>query len=229
MGEPRQLGGADLAEIRERLVARGIDPSVLDAPSESPVGKGESPEDRRARLQRQADNRAARWRRRLPVIYAEAGLADLDGPVRDALVEWSQDPAPRTLILVGGTGTGKTYAAYALGREAVAHQRWVEAWNVVDLMHALRPGGDETTFDHVSACDLLILDDLAQVKTSDWAVEQMYRIVDARVNAALPTVVTTNQSATTLGEMWGAATLDRILFRARIVKMTGQSRRQAAF
>ena len=70
---------------------------------------------------------------------------------------------------------------------------------VPDLLDHLRtsfaPGNESTydeTFDEVRSADLLILDDLGAQKSSPWAEEKLYQIVNYRTLMQLPTVVTTD-------------------------------------
>lgn len=150
----------------------------------------------------QREFRRAAWQRCLETTYsdyADADVADLgthqdpDGRVSGWL-----DSDSRTLVLVGDNSTGKTHAAFAIGNQAAASGRrpwWVVAWNVADLNDKLRPGGPVRVYEYAERCDLLILDDLGAEKISDWTLQELYRLLDARVrNARLgrKTIITTN-------------------------------------
>lgn len=226
MSEP-QTAGTVLESMRERLARMGMDPALVDAPVEPQVGVPESPEDRAERLALQARNRASRWRSALPAIYREASL-DALRPEQHPQDVRSWLPSGRLgLLLVGGVGTGKTYAAYALGNAAVERGRITEAWRVHDLLAACRPGGDPTAESRARSAELLILDDLMGGQASPFAVETLTAILDERVNHGRRTVVTTNLSADEMTEVWGPRLLDRVTYRADVVKFAGQSLRRS--
>src|SRR3546814_10812195 len=72
--------------------------------------------------------------------------------------------AQRNLVLVGGTGTGKSHLASALGRACVRAGARVRFYNTVDLVNrleaearAVRPA---RIADHLCRLDLVILDEL---------------------------------------------------------------------
>jgi DNA replication protein DnaC len=112
------------------------------------------------------------------------------------LEAWLANPGGRHLFLAGPAGTGKTHAATAVAFRYLAERGGQVAWwSVPSLLDALRPGqaGDvETTWQRVRAADLLVLDDLAHTRPTEWAVERMWMLADARVGAELRTVITTN-------------------------------------
>ena len=70
----------------------------------------------------------------------------------------------RNIVFVGGTGTGKTHLATALGRQAVLQGKRVRFYSVVDLVNQLdaekregRPGGSPTG---CSTSTSIVLDEL---------------------------------------------------------------------
>lgn len=243
--EPMLLGQSAkpwVAKMSAALEARGLAPAEG---SLNPDPFQESPEDAAERRALKAHNLSARWRANLPIDYAKAALADLDAAKREviqdylarAMVPIGKDsqgedlPAPTalTLMLTGDIGTGKTYAAYAIGHAAVAKGHWVQAWNVHDLLDDMRPDHDANAYRQASTCRLLILDDLGTGKVSDWATDRMYDLVNARVSNRLATVITTNTSAVILAEVWGKRTIDRLRSGIVPVQFHGESRRKAAW
>lgn len=188
----------------------------------------ESEEERESRLDRQSGRRRERWQQRLPKLYQSATLDALDSSQHPKELTGWLARGQSTLFLAGAPGTGKTFAAYALGSAAAARRMWVEAWNTVELLEALLPSaGSPETWSAVLECDLLILDDLAAPKVTDWASQAVYRIADKRVNEERRQVVTTNGSFEELVEKWGAPTMDRLVFGSASLVMTGPSRRKS--
>lgn len=211
--------------LRKRLEEAMANGSV--GPSPDPWV--ESAEDHRERLAIQAKNRSSRWMDRLPKNYAAAALDDLDGGYLEPIRRWIAERDSITLVLAGNIGTGKTYAAYAIGNYAVAHGSWVEAWNVHDLLLAMRPDGDASAYRRATTVPLLILDDLGASTPSGWAKEQMLALVNARVSNRFRTVVTTNVSSVVLRDTWEPRMVDRLTEDSTSLVFAGESRRKAAW
>ena len=103
------------------------------------------------------------------------------------------------LVILGANGCGKTHLAAAIANKVLANGGKVFFAVVPDLLDHLRtsfaPGNEasyDETFDEVRGADLLILDDLGAQKSSPWAEEKLYQIVNYRTLMQLPTVVTTD-------------------------------------
>ncbi|MGE3856420.1 MAG: ATP-binding protein [Dehalococcoidia bacterium] len=114
--------------------------------------------------------------------------------------DWGESPEG-WFVLMGGTGCGKTHLAAAIANARLAAGDRVAFVNVPDLLDALRPGreGDAVALlNAIREVPVLILDDLGAQKSTPWAEEKLYQLLNHRHLARLHTVVTTNQS---LGEM----------------------------
>lgn len=210
----------DVSDWRARLAARGVQPA-------DDVPDGETPEDRAERLRVQAENRARRWTTRLPQAYAEASLNTLDDEQHPAEIRrWFATASP-TLLLAGTVGSGKTHAAYAVGHEGIRRGLHVEACTTYDLLHALRPDGDLYLAHGARNCDLLVLDDLGVGKVTDFAVDEITHLIGARVAEGKRQVITTNHTADSLREMWGARLVSRLTDGACILVFRGADRRVA--
>ena len=114
--------------------------------------------------------------------------------------DWAESPEG-WFVLMGGAGCGKTHLAAAIANARLAAGDRVAFVNVPDLLDALRPGreGDAVTLlTTIREVPVLILDDLGAQKSTPWAEEKLYQLLNHRHLARLHTVVTTNQK---LGEM----------------------------
>lgn len=109
------------------------------------------------------------------------------------------------LVLIGLTGTGKTYNAWWAMRTAVIgsyRRRRSVTWAAVThptFNAETRPSADNAhaaTLRRYSSRDLLIFDDLGASKGTDWSVECLLRLMDDRFAAGLPTIWTTNVKST---------------------------------
>ncbi|MGA4995933.1 ATP-binding protein [Nonomuraea bangladeshensis] len=190
--------------------------------------------------------RQGAWRRNLEGTYADYADATLDGlrPEQDPdgrVSRWL-DTDSRTLVLVGDNSLGKTYAGFAVCNAAVARDMWVVAWNVADLNDQLRPGGNIRAFEYAERCDHLFLDDLGAEKISEWTLEQLYRLIDARVRNRRRTGISTNLPYDRRGfadtpkeqqpvtpnmiDRYGARIVHRIMHEATVVRFHGESFRK---
>lgn len=145
---------------------------------------------------RQAANRHAVYAKRRPARYADASY-DMLRPEQDphGMVSGWWGRGPRALVLAGPARTGKTTAAYAIANRVHGDRGWVVAATAADLSAALKPDGDPTAYDNAVTCDLLVLDDLGRERVTDWWLEQLQRLVDARCAHVRRLVVTTNAAA----------------------------------
>lgn len=229
MDEPTPVGDTLDAEWVTAL-RRKMPPHITPDPDlPLPDSHRETDEDRAERVTLARRNRVTRWERRLPARYVDAALDQLDGVQNpDGIVAGWVDSGRLNMVLAGNPGAGKTYAAYAVGNHAVRALGWsVEGWTAPDLNDALRPGGGGT--EGIETCDLLIVDDLGRERVTEWTLEQLHRILDARNRAKLRTIVTTNMTSDQWVRRYGAAVVDRVLDDAVVVRVNGPTRRVMVF
>jgi DNA replication protein DnaC len=73
-------------------------------------------------------------------------------------------------------------------------------------------GGSYTAFmDRLTEVDLLHIDDVGAEKTSEWVLEQLYAIVNARYEDERAMVITTNLDHAELREQIGERTVSRLI------------------
>lgn len=135
--------------------------------------------------------------------YMAEVLADL----RDYAADFS--PATReSLLLLGNAGLGKTHAALAIAGEVLRQNYdviYVSCPDFFGKLEALHFGSDpngeeEALFQTASNSDLLILDDLGTEFNSSFFLTNLYSLLNNRLGAKLPTIVTTNVTDGTLLE-----------------------------
>lgn len=181
----------------------------------------------------QAANRHLGYIRKRPRRYADALYATLY-PEQDprGLVSGWWARGPRTLVLAGPSRTGKTTAAYAIANTVHNLREWVIAWTAADLSAALKPDGDPNAYDHAVACDLLVIDDLGRERATDWWLEQLQRVVDARCSDERRLVVTTNaapdpgEAYDALVARYGDPVIERVIDGGGIVALDGPAVRK---
>lgn len=101
------------------------------------------------------------------------------------------------LLLWGDTGTGKTHAAACIANALINNGVPVLMTSLPRLLSSM-PGGfsDEQGeyLDSLSAYKFLILDDFGAERQSEYSLEQVYSVMNARCNSKLPLIITTNLS-----------------------------------
>jgi DNA replication protein DnaC len=210
---PSGLSPAD----RALLAADVPDPAVPDPPAPEPINweakvlelaarsrphreAQRAARERRDRIlseQRAERRRAANRSRSLEQVPPRYRNATADHP---AVQQWVERilrgglGLTQGLVLNGPTGCGKTWQAYGAWH-TVAQQTGCRAVAVFvpALLDSLRPGREPiASLEEVEGAELLLLDDLAAERASDWTIEIVTRVIDARWNACLPTIVTVN-------------------------------------
>lgn len=192
--------------------------------------------------------RSERWSRIVPSRFAWATLDDFTDPaaatyaptIAADLAQWARGHGGNLLIF-GPVGVGKTHAAIATARARFFdHAADVRFYPVVELLDALRPGGDEDgALRRLCKVDLLVIDDLGSERPTDWTAERMYALINRRWLDESPTIFTSNLWPTkatadsnadvgmTLDEAVGPRVFSRLVGSDSIVlRMTGPDRRR---
>lgn len=133
----------------------------------------------------------------------------------------------RGLLLFGSVGTGKTFTAACIANALLEQGVPVVMTSLVKLID----GGSDELCSRMSAIDLLILDDLGAERSTDYALEKVYNVVDSRYRAGLPVIYTTNLTLEELkhpADIRLARIYDRVLERCFPVEFRGVSHRKTA-
>ena len=126
--------------------------------------------------------------------------------------------AGRGLWFTGDVGTGKTTLAMLVSRAALDAGRSVAIYSLPRLLAEIRKTFDEGAershvelLERLAAVDLLHVDDVGAERTSDWVLEQLYSIVNARYEDERAMVITTNLDHAELREQIGERTVSRLI------------------
>lgn len=136
-----------------------------------------------------------------------------------------------SLLVLGGTGTGKTHHAYgaviALSNSGAAC-RWTFA-TAADIYARLRPRprvDSEEEFLRFADSPVLVIDDLGAAKGTEWTEEVNYRLINHRYEHELPTLITSNVSTVELRNVLGERVLSRLAEMSDRVVLTGDDMRR---
>ena len=123
------------------------------------------------------------------------------GRLLDGLKQYAEDFSPtesESLMLIGNAGLGKTHAALAIAGLVLEQGHdviYVSSPDFFGKIEASRfdPSGDaDTLLRTASTADLLILDDLGTEFVTPYFITVFYSLLNNRLGAKLPTIVTTN-------------------------------------
>jgi DNA replication protein DnaC len=199
----------------------------------------------RCRPQRIAERRARRLSSKIPerfigVSFDREPIAGMDPHIVAEVRRYITDldanlDAGRGLWFMGDVGTGKTSLAMLVAKSALERRRTVAIYSVPRLLSELRRSmneDSETSFldlvDALASVDLLQLDDLGAEKSSEWVLEQLYAIINARYEERKAIVLTTNLDPAQLEEQITERTVSRLVeMCGDPVALFGEDRRKA--
>jgi DNA replication protein DnaC len=139
--------------------------------------------------------------------------------------------AGRGLWFMGPVGTGKTTLAMLVSGSALKAGRSVAIYSLPRLLNEIREThrADRShvdLLDRLTAVDLLHIDDVGAERTTDWVLEELYSIVNARYEDERSVVITTNiLDREALCEQITARTVSRLTEMCDELPLLGHDRR----
>ena len=118
-------------------------------------------------------------------------------------------------VLLGGRGTGKTQAAVALCLYAESKGRRTLYCNAYGMFAEIRKtfdgdGSQSSAVGRLCVPNVLVVDELNEVKGSPWERQTLSHIVDMRYQRMLDTILISNHSPGEFREAVGESIMDRI-------------------
>lgn len=121
------------------------------------------------------------------------------------LAKYAENFAPETsgnIAMFGGTGLGKTHLSSAVAGKVIEKGHDVYYASALSLFadFEMRRFGNSASasadgnIDRYFDCDLLIIDDLGTEVTNQFTTSCLYDIINSRLNAKKPTIISTNLS-----------------------------------
>lgn len=205
----------------------------------------------------------ADWLQRsgVPPRFAGSRLSTFDPTRSDnggRALDWAlgMAPEPRSGLLCGNIGTGKTHLVVGIlaerraawlttypdliheearpeGRVVVVERPFlrdlfVDVPALLDEMRSwiAHPDGPDPINDYIKA-NLLVLDDLGRERVTDWASERLYVLINTRYGEQRPTIATSNLKPSELVEGNYGPIVSRLIDGSKAVWLGGKDQRAA--
>lgn len=144
----------------------------------------------------------------------------------------SFDTDSQSVLMQGFTGLGKTHLSLSIAGEVIKkgyNVLYNSAQNMFNELQKERFGksvGNGAYEAMILECDLLVIDDLGTEFITSFTTSALYNIINTRINAGLPTIISTNMSLVEIESTYTQRISSRILGEYAILSFEGKDIRQ---
>ncbi len=135
--------------------------------------------------------------------------------------------ASRNILMMGHTGLGKTHLSLAIANTCIQNGAGVVYASAQNILTKLeqerfnRVEASQDTFETITSCDLLILDDLGSEFTTQFTTSAVFNLLNSRILKGLPTIISTNLTPKELEERYTQRVASRLIGSFDILRFVG--------
>lgn len=128
----------------------------------------------------------------------------------------SFSPEAGNLLMVGGTGLGKTHLALAIGRavgeqgSSVCYESAASLFSKLEKAKFTPSEENSRQVEKIEQCDLLIIDDLGTEMPGQFVTAALYSLLNQRLMERRPMVITTNLNVDEAGKRYSNQIASRL-------------------
>ncbi len=136
------------------------------------------------------------------------------------------------IFMNGKTGLGKTHLSLAIANVVIDKGFDVYYGTIQSIMDKLegehfgRLPREESIKEDILSCDLLIIDDLGTEFATQFTNAELYNIINSRILASLPTIISTNLDFNDVAEKYSQRVASRIMGSSDSMYFCGKDIRQ---
>jgi DNA replication protein DnaC len=168
----------------------------------------------------------------IPELYRDVTLDSLDATrAPEAFTICRQfaempDDIRRCLLLLGGSGVGKTCLAVAILHQIIRNSfKSGRFWNAPEGFAAIRAsfgnGDTESSMIKVLGNSLIVIDDLGKQRLTEWSREQLFVLIDGIYSRERLCIITSNLHEEEFVATFDDAVTSRIIGMSRIITVSG--------
>lgn len=157
------------------------------------------------------------------VASAKKFIAEFDTPDTDC----------HNLLICGNTGVGKTFLTNCIAHELIRAGYGVVYLSANELLTVLEDykfkrnssADSETIYEHYTAiheCDLLIIDDLGTEMVNNFAISQLFHLLNSRQLQRRSTIISSNLSMQHIKETYSERIFSRIASSYDYIRLFGE-------
>lgn len=153
---------------------------------------------------------------------------------KNYVANWKQVKAENLgLLLWGDVGTGKSFVAACIANALLEAGTPVLMTNFSKILNQMGALYSDERYQYIASLSnfsLLIIDDLGIERNTEYALEQVYAVIDERYKSGLPVIITTNLTINELrnpADVAHARIYSRVLEMCTPVHVGGSDRRRA--
>jgi len=140
------------------------------------------------------------------------------------------DAKPKSILIQGNTGVGKTYLTNCIAKELIEKGKlvvYISAIKFFDLMadysfNSKKIEGANDTVNMMFDCDLLIIDDLGTEFTNSFSGTALFNCINERMINSKSTIISTNLSLNDIKKKYSERIYSRILGNYQVFEVFGK-------